>query len=186
MDFYAMLGVTTDATREEIRQAYRRKVLRYHPDVCRLGDRRRADTRMKKLNHAAAVLLDGAARARYDALRRNWRRASPFRRPARDDFWPFGVPKPAPAAPPSPPVAHRPFWRTRDGVVALVAACGNTLLALILLVSSPTVPKGEPRFAPVTHVETSGPTAQALDAPPSDSSFARPSTPRMHRGVRRR
>ncbi len=75
-DFYDILGVPERATGAEIRKAHRRLVWELHPDRARgRGD----GEQIKLVNLAATVLLNPAARARYDELRReakSGRRAS--------------------------------------------------------------------------------------------------------------
>ncbi len=63
LDLYAILGVTPDAGSARIRTAHRALALALHPD--RGGD----EARLKLVNLAASILLNPAARARYDALR---------------------------------------------------------------------------------------------------------------------
>jgi molecular chaperone DnaJ len=63
-DYYAVLGVSRDATLEEIRRAYRREARRCHPDVAR--DDPQAEERFKQLTEAYRVLSDPELRARYD------------------------------------------------------------------------------------------------------------------------
>lgn len=67
-DFYAMLGVSEAATATDIRKAHRRLVWELHPD--RTTHPGEGDRRIKLVNLAATVLLNHAARARYDELRR--------------------------------------------------------------------------------------------------------------------
>jgi DnaJ-class molecular chaperone len=62
-DYYRRLGVSPDASREEIHSAYRRLARRYHPD---LNQGRDAGARFNELSDAYAVLRDPARRARYD------------------------------------------------------------------------------------------------------------------------
>lgn len=68
LDLYVLLGVAPSATREELRRAYRRKVLATHPDLER-AEPHEAERRMAALNVAAGVLLDPERRAAYDRLR---------------------------------------------------------------------------------------------------------------------
>ena len=69
-DYYEVLGVESDAPAEQVRAAYRKLALKYHPD--RNRDDAAAAARMKALNEAYAVLSDTPKRAEYDALRRTY------------------------------------------------------------------------------------------------------------------
>jgi DnaJ-class molecular chaperone len=69
-DYYQVVGVETTATQEEIKIAYRKLALQYHPD--RNRDNPAAADIMKKLNEAYAVLSDPAKRQYYDALRQQY------------------------------------------------------------------------------------------------------------------
>ncbi len=63
-DYYAILGVSRDASPEEIKRAYRELAKKYHPDKNR-GDPE-AEERFKEINEAYAVLSDPKKRAEYD------------------------------------------------------------------------------------------------------------------------
>jgi curved DNA-binding protein CbpA len=63
VDPYAELGVSRDASSEEIRRAYRRVARRHHPDVNRDP---RGPERFAAAARAYEILSDPAARARYD------------------------------------------------------------------------------------------------------------------------
>jgi curved DNA-binding protein CbpA len=66
-EYYAILGLKEDASSEEIRKAYRKLALHYHPDRNR-GDAG-AEERFKAISEAYAVLLDPEKRRLYDLSR---------------------------------------------------------------------------------------------------------------------
>ncbi len=62
-DYYEVLGVSRNATKEELKKAYRRLAREYHPDVSKeLG----SDEKFKEVNEAYEALSDDDTRARYD------------------------------------------------------------------------------------------------------------------------
>jgi len=82
-DYYAILGVAREATEEELRRAYRRQALSWHPDR-RPGDPRAAE-RFREISEAYAVLINQARRREYDEA---WRLggAETFR-PSQDELF---------------------------------------------------------------------------------------------------
>jgi curved DNA-binding protein len=72
-DYYDVLGVSRDASEEEIRGAYRRLARRNHPDVNKEPG---AEDRFKEISEAYEVLRDQEKRAQYDRYGENWRAAS--------------------------------------------------------------------------------------------------------------
>ncbi|GAB7020105.1 molecular chaperone DnaJ [Halostagnicola bangensis] len=64
-DFYDVLGVSPDASPEEIKQAYRSKATEYHPDV---SDDPNAEEKFKKIQKAKQVLTDEEKRSAYDRM----------------------------------------------------------------------------------------------------------------------
>ena len=63
-DYYEVLGVRREANDQELKQAYRRLALKYHPDK-NPGDHQ-AEERFKELNEAYQVLSQAELRGRYD------------------------------------------------------------------------------------------------------------------------
>lgn len=66
-DYYAILGLSPEATEEEIKKAYRRLALQYHPD--RNPGNRQAEEKFKEISEAYAVLIDQRKRKEYDQFR---------------------------------------------------------------------------------------------------------------------
>lgn len=81
-DYYKVLGVERNASEADIRKAYRKLAMQYHPD--RNPNDKQAEERFKEINEAYQVLSDSEKRAHYDRLGSdysNWQR-----RGAQGDF----------------------------------------------------------------------------------------------------
>ena len=65
-DYYKTLGVERNASEEDIRKAYRKLAMKYHPD--RNPNDKQAEERFKEINEAYQVLSDSTKRTHYDRL----------------------------------------------------------------------------------------------------------------------
>ena len=65
-DFYATLGVSKDASQEEITKAYRKLARKYHPDLNKTTE---AEDKFKNISEAYDVLNNSEQRKRYEAIR---------------------------------------------------------------------------------------------------------------------
>ena len=63
-DFYKILGVSHDATEDEIRRSYRKLAHKYHPD--KTGGDKKAEEKLKGINAAYDILKNKDKRAQYD------------------------------------------------------------------------------------------------------------------------
>jgi len=63
-DFYETLGIQRGADKDEIKKAYRKVAMKYHPD--RNPDNPEAESKFKEASVAAEILLDENKRSRYD------------------------------------------------------------------------------------------------------------------------
>jgi molecular chaperone DnaJ len=63
-DYYKVLGISKDASIDDIKRAYRELALKFHPDR---NKSKEAEEKFKEINEAYAVLSDPAKREQYDA-----------------------------------------------------------------------------------------------------------------------
>ena len=64
VDYYKILGINKDATAEDIKKAYRKLAVKYHPD--KNPGNKEAEEKFKKMSEAYAVLSDQEKRKQYD------------------------------------------------------------------------------------------------------------------------
>jgi curved DNA-binding protein len=89
-DYYKTLGVSKNASAEEIKKAYRKLARQYHPDVNRKPE---AEKRFKEVNEANEVLSDPEKRKRYDQVGPDWARyANGGPQPGANVRWSYGRP----------------------------------------------------------------------------------------------
>jgi curved DNA-binding protein len=72
-DYYKVLGVDKKASTEEIKKAYRKLAVKYHPD--KNPGNKQAEEKFKEINEANTVLTDPEKRRQYDELGENWKYA---------------------------------------------------------------------------------------------------------------
>lgn len=60
-----ILGLAEEASIEEIKKAFRRLSLRYHPDRCKEKDKKQCEEMLKKINHAKDLIGSYCAHYRY-------------------------------------------------------------------------------------------------------------------------
>jgi len=70
-DYYKILGVSKTATTEDIKKAYRKLAVKYHPD--KNQGNKAAEEKFKEANEANDVLSDPEKRKKYDELGDNWK-----------------------------------------------------------------------------------------------------------------
>jgi DnaJ-class molecular chaperone len=92
VDYYEVLGVARSAGADEVKKAFKKLALKWHPDRHAEGERGQAEQRFKQLNEAYEVLSDPEKRARYDRFGQNWEHGQEFTPPggartmSREDF----------------------------------------------------------------------------------------------------
>lgn len=77
-DYYSLLGVSKSANASEIKKAFRKLAIKYHPD--RNPNNKKAEDKFKEISEAYEVLGDEDKRKKYDQFGKYWKQAgeSPF------------------------------------------------------------------------------------------------------------
>lgn len=83
-DYYKTLGVSKTASTEEIKKAYRKLAVKYHPD--KNQGNKAAEEKFKEANEANDVLSDPEKRKKYDELGENWKHYQPGNPPPRQGY----------------------------------------------------------------------------------------------------
>ena len=67
-NLYEILGVSKNATQDEIKKAYRKLARKYHPDICKKPE---CEEKFKEINMAYEILIDPKKRRQYDIYGEN-------------------------------------------------------------------------------------------------------------------
>ncbi len=81
VDYYEVLGVARTASAEEIKKAYRKLAMKWHPDKNQGDKRAAAETKFKEINEAYEVLSDPEKRKKYDRFGKDWQHGQDFQPP---------------------------------------------------------------------------------------------------------
>src|SRR3989344_4035811 len=65
-DYYDILGISKGAPADEIKKAYRKQALEWHPDRHQGADKEAAEKRFKEINEAYQILSDPQKKSAYD------------------------------------------------------------------------------------------------------------------------
>jgi molecular chaperone DnaJ len=66
VNYYKTLGVEKNATKEQIRKAYKKLALKFHPDCAPEEKKKKYEEKFKEINDAASILSDEKKRQQYD------------------------------------------------------------------------------------------------------------------------
>ena len=80
-DYYEVLGVPRGASQDQIRKAYRKLAMEWHPDRHEEQAKAAAEQKFKQISEAHEVLADPEKRKRYDQFGENWQHGQEFTPP---------------------------------------------------------------------------------------------------------
>lgn len=76
IDYYSILGLSKNASSDDIKKAYRKLARKYHPDIN--PNNEEAKLKFQQINEANEVLSDSDKRKKYDEYGENWKHAEEF------------------------------------------------------------------------------------------------------------
>ncbi len=76
IDYYKILGISKNASEQDIKKVYRKLARKYHPDVN--PDNKEAEKKFKEINEANEVLSNPENRKKYDQYGKDWKHAEEF------------------------------------------------------------------------------------------------------------
>jgi curved DNA-binding protein len=76
IDYYKILGISKNATQEEIKKAYRKLARKHHPDLN--PNNKNAKSNFQQINEANEVLSDPEKRKKFDQYGKDWQHADQF------------------------------------------------------------------------------------------------------------
>lgn len=88
IDYYKILGLTKNATQEDIKKAYRKLARQHHPDLN--PNDKEAHKKFQQVNEANEVLSDPEKRKKYDQYGKDWQHAEQFEKAGRSQQRPAG------------------------------------------------------------------------------------------------
>ena len=88
IDYYKILGIDKNATKEEIKKAYRKLARKYHPDLN--PNDKNAKSNFQQINEANEVLSDPEKRKKYDQYGKDWQHAEQYEKAQQNHEQPSG------------------------------------------------------------------------------------------------
>jgi len=76
IDYYKILGISKNATKEDVKKAYRKLARKHHPDLN--PNDKEAEKRFQQINEANEVLSDTEKRKKYDQYGKDWKQAEQY------------------------------------------------------------------------------------------------------------